>query len=424
MISVDFFVEYGATFIECFFILAVLNTFFRIKDTKFCCLDIAALAILNSFIIYTENIKMVDFYLTMGSAIVIPALEMCLLKRFDFIRSVAISSIYYLLIALLDFLLFFILSLFMGSSDSAYELLTMGNVFRMLYILIAKILLVIVYIIFRNVIKDYHFSIVKFPVLLIVLSVSLYAIQKFCIDALLSDSVSLLKLSVGISCTMSILVTIFILMYLYIKVKAADREAQLNLSEEKNQLILKNYREVAKAHHDYKNQLNTIYNLLNEEKTGQAKSYIENLISVIKGENSNIKTKYEVLDAVLNSKITEAKKQNINIYCNIDLPSSMQVQENDLCTIIYNLLDNAITANMRVENRQERYIDIKIKSINKMLFIIIKNNFQAENTENKERDITHGYGISNIKKVVKKYDGILENSISEKEYTAKVMIEI
>ena len=99
----------------------------------------------------------------------------------------------------------------------------------------------------------------------------------------------------------------------------------------------------------------------------------------------------------------------------------------DISTILANLLDNAASALSRVKN--DKQLKIKIVYKKGMLVISITNSYNGivlyENGEivttkkNKDR---HGKGLSNVRKAVEKYNGLLKFTHDENAFTSKVLL--
>ena len=82
-------------------------------------------------------------------------------------------------------------------------------------------------------------------------------------------------------------------------------------------------------------------------------------------------------------------------------------------------MDNALEACEKI-NDKERWIKIKIKKKNLLLYIEIANaleempkQIQKEFVSNKKDNGLHGYGMKNIQDIVKKYDGIFAYKVYE-----------
>ena len=119
------------------------------------------------------------------------------------------------------------------------------------------------------------------------------------------------------------------------------------------------------------------------------------------------------LDSILNLKLSQAKQKGIQISCESDIPCDLQLNASDLMVILGNLLDNSITAAEKV--KENPFIKVGVSYSKGMLFISIENAYFGKIIEinghllttknNKEH---HGYGLSNVRKVLEAYHGIME----------------
>ncbi len=98
----------------------------------------------------------------------------------------------------------------------------------------------------------------------------------------------------------------------------------------------------------------------------------------------------------------------------------------DLSVILGNALDNAIEA---VENLSEDQRSINLNIYFEMEYIVIKlNNMYNASIINEDLSTTkedtknHGYGLGNIKFIVKKYDGILKINKENSEFKLNVAL--
>ena len=87
-------------------------------------------------------------------------------------------------------------------------------------------------------------------------------------------------------------------------------------------------------------------------------------------------------------------------------PVSLRVSNSDLCILIGNVLENAKEALEKVkENRQLR---ITVRNFQGRIFLQVCNTFLDETvdlkTSKKDRE-KHGYGIDNMRGVVREYGG-------------------
>ena len=97
--------------------------------------------------------------------------------------------------------------------------------------------------------------------------------------------------------------------------------------------------------------------------------------------------------------------------------STLPFTDREIISLFGNLLDNALEACEKI-NDKERWIKIKIKKKNLLLYIEIANaleempkQIQKEFVSNKKDNGLHGYGMKNIQDIVRKYDGIFRYKI-------------
>lgn len=141
-----------------------------------------------------------------------------------------------------------------------------------------------------------------------------------------------------------------------------------------------------------------------------------------------VQTHNPVLDTLINLKIEKANEKKIDIRTEVFYPSSdnYEIENVDLICLFSNLLDNAIEAAEKVENKK-RFIDLKVTPQYNLLYINIENSTdKAPKTDSgkylsdKPNPSEHGFGTQIINKIVHKYAG--EITCSNKKETMNVEI--
>lgn len=128
-------------------------------------------------------------------------------------------------------------------------------------------------------------------------------------------------------------------------------------------------------------------------------------------ENDAIDTNHKIVNAILNTKYHEAVNKNILFVVRVNDLSGLEMAEEDVVTILSNLLNNAIEACEQCKDR--RIIKIKFEIEDDMVIISVKNTYnQPVVRKNGEIKTTktvmpenHGIGIKNIIRVIEKYKG-------------------
>lgn len=124
------------------------------------------------------------------------------------------------------------------------------------------------------------------------------------------------------------------------------------IAEYQSELISKHCEEVQNIYktmrgwrHDYHNHIQALLALCGDEE--KTRDYLLNLNDDLTTVDTVIKTGNVMIDAILNSKISLIKSKGIEVSAKAIVPPELIVSEIDLCTIIGNLLDNAMEACLR-----------------------------------------------------------------------------
>ncbi|WP_312650242.1 sensor histidine kinase [Aminipila sp.] len=170
-------------------------------------------------------------------------------------------------------------------------------------------------------------------------------------------------------------------------------------------------RETRRVHHDMKNHIACLYNLILEGKYDETNKYILGLNTQIEQIDRELHTGNDIVDAIVNEKLANAKKDQISISIEGKL-GYLTVDAMDLCTIFSNSIDNAVEA-LKESYVPEKEMQIQFKQQNAMQFLMFRNPVeQGKSTltfsTTKGDYINHGFGLGNIRMAVEKYKGYME----------------
>ena len=105
---------------------------------------------------------------------------------------------------------------------------------------------------------------------------------------------------------------------------------------------------IRKERHELKNNYFYLQALLRQGKADEADAYISDVIGRQLREMERVATGNVMLDHILNRKIAEARERAIPVCTEIVVHEAMSINEDALCTILLNLLDNAIEASEKL----------------------------------------------------------------------------
>lgn len=123
-----------------------------------------------------------------------------------------------------------------------------------------------------------------------------------------------------------------------------NRYQNWNYRESMNDLENLN-RRLREQRHDYLNQLQIVYGLLELEEYEEAQEYLKPVFKDIMKVNRALKTAQPAVNALLQAKMETAEKQGIDFYLEVGTQlSNLSIEPWELCKVLGNLIDNAITA--------------------------------------------------------------------------------
>ena len=189
------------------------------------------------------------------------------------------------------------------------------------------------------------------------------------------------------------------------------------------------YKEQRTKIHEFKNHMSCMNGLLELKEYEKATEYVARINKTWINEINYILTNHAIVNSVLNQKFKYAKGKGIPIIVKINDLEHLKMEDEDIVTLLANLLDNAIEAVDKIEGRENR---IKFRMIYKdeRLNICVRNPIVDSICEVDGRMITtkkdkriHGIGMRNIKNVVQKYKGEMIYNCSNNYFTITIIID-
>lgn len=179
--------------------------------------------------------------------------------------------------------------------------------------------------------------------------------------------------------------------------------------------------------HDTKNHLSAIKNLnSNPEIELHISKMVESLAKYSKVCHSGNHT----LNVVIDKYVTECELDNVVFEFDVKNNNLSQFEPYDLVAILGNLLDNALEAAKKSENKK---VSIETDFRNDFSVIIVYNscdkNPRLDDTElpatTKRNKRLHGFGLKSVKKTVKKYNGDIafDYDNETKTFIVTIMVE-
>ena len=242
-----------------------------------------------------------------------------------------------------------------------------------------------------------------------------------------------LQILICVGCIiLSVTLTILILKSKYDKRLSDFQDSVLKKQRDEVQNI---YQTMRAWRHDYHNHIQSIKAMIAMQKFEELDAYLATLEQDLDSIDIAIRTGNVSLDAILSSKVSIARKNNIEVNCTAKVPSELKISEVHLCAIVGNLLDNAIEACEKIKGGgadptlPQKFIRIYIGLFKEQLYISVSNSTNAKHRRRLNELITsklgeHGFGLRRIDKIAEKYDGFVNRKNEPGVFATEVMLPL
>lgn len=196
------------------------------------------------------------------------------------------------------------------------------------------------------------------------------------------------------------------------KMKEAEALRQQSIGQvELYNSMRENYNIQRQRAHEYKNQIVCMDMLIKKKDYSKLEDYIGDISDGLDAQLDMVDTNNDIVNAIINAKYYEAIQNDVLIVLKINDLSDIKVSDNDIVTILSNLLDNAIEA-AKLCDVGKRIVKVKMLYEADVLSIAVSNSYKVEpmitedgyiRTTKKDKE-EHGLGIRNVVATLEKYN--------------------
>ena len=236
-------------------------------------------------------------------------------------------------------------------------------------------------------------------------------------------------------CGLAIMVVVILIM-LYENIKAAQEEKTANqlLSTQIDNLkrhieqVENLYQGIRSMKHDMTNHILTLERLYAGNNVEEALDYGKELKSALSPMAEEIKSGNPVTDVILQELKNEAEKRDIHFQSEFYYPTGTNINAFDVSVILNNALQNAME---NTEKSAAPHISVLSYHRNNAYMIEVRNSFNGDLQWDEERGLPltskektdgHGYGLSNIRMVARKYSGDIAIDVKDDEFRLSIML--
>lgn len=196
----------------------------------------------------------------------------------------------------------------------------------------------------------------------------------------------------------------------FVKIKKQEKQDalkqdELRMKSEYYYAKAKSDEEIREIYHDLKNHLLIAKN---EKLTD---GFVTKLEEKINEHQCFLCTGNDYLDILLKDKMKTALSKEIKVNVDVDFRDTDFIEPLDISSIFGNMFDNAIEACDKLNDGEEKFIDLRVLRKNSMFIIKMENSISKYVNNKKMFNTTkinknmHGFGLRSIQKSIEKYAG-------------------
>lgn len=232
-------------------------------------------------------------------------------------------------------------------------------------------------------------------------------------------------------CIAFLVATIFLVLHNMRQIKKEQeytrmRSEFVRLEHEKQyyDILERQNQQLMRYAHDTKNHLAAIQDL-NEDP--QIRGYVDKLSGELERYTQSCHSGNKLLDVILDRYVLECEKKGLRFEYDVKVCNLRDIEDMDLVTILGNLLDNAIEA---AEKSQEKTVYLETSLRNAYQVIVIQNSSLPPRgshgrlqTSKPDRSM-HGFGLKSVATCLKKYNGDLHWDYNENDHIFAMTVMI
>ena len=236
-----------------------------------------------------------------------------------------------------------------------------------------------------------------------------------------------MKTAIIIACIALLISAFFLLRKLfYHLVDKRIARFQSDLISKQNVEIQNMYRQMQEWRHDYRNHIQNMKNRLDGDQ-GELEQYLDEHADDLTQTDTSIQTGNVMADAVLNSKLSVAEQKSIQLNVKAHIPKGIEMTDVEMCSVLGNLLDNAIEACEKLPC-DKRFLRVYIDKFKGQFYLSVQNSSPSIQRDKgifrTTKAGTHGFGLFRIDRIAKKYGGYVNRQYEEGVFATELLLPL
>ena len=183
---------------------------------------------------------------------------------------------------------------------------------------------------------------------------------------------------------------------------------------------------IQRFRHDMKNHFTIIKSKLREGDIESCEKYLDEIYPTVEKVGNLSHTGNAIIDYLINTKLSSDKGIQIIVSGHPDIFDD--IDSSDLVSLLGNILDNAFEAVEKLNDTDEKYVELHFLKNNLNRIILCKNSI-SESVLNTNKELkttkkngTHGYGHKIVSSIADKYGGFVEYIEKDGMFCVQVLL--
>ena len=226
------------------------------------------------------------------------------------------------------------------------------------------------------------------------------------------------------------------LIYFVVAKLISEQSRNMELWEKNHQLQMQNLQyenlqtkitEARRAKHDVRHHISILRKYVSDRNLEGLNSYLNSYQSDLPDDSLNSYCENAAVNAVLLYFAQQAKECSVTFNAEAVVPANTSIDETDLSVLLGNLIENALDACIADKSANKK-IGIKAKYDNYALWLTVDNTFTGKLNLTKSgtylstKHSGSGLGISSVKAIAEKYNGVSKFEADGEMFYASIML--
>lgn len=209
--------------------------------------------------------------------------------------------------------------------------------------------------------------------------------------------------------------------------------ARESLTREQLATVRESAAALGELRYEMKNHYLVLQNLNRAGEPERLETYLSELVSEADSIPAMTYAPHPAINTVLTAMLARAQKQSIQVERRVDVPETLPFPDTELCTVLMNLLQNALEANTLAPEGARKWlrVDLHIRGVH--LYMGVENSrfgpvdYDGETglcRTTKEDKSAHGYGLKAVQSVARKYQSELVLKFPEGSFSAATALQM